>query len=89
MSLGNVVGSNVFNTLAVTGVAATLNHFGGGEQINLALSRDFPLCMGFTVLLLALSSLGLSKGIAIARKVPGLLLLSCYAGYLVYISLAD
>lgn len=88
MTLGNVVGSNVFNTLAVTGVAATLNPFGGGEQINLALSRDFPLCMGFTVLLLALSSLGFGKGSATARKAPGLLLLSCYAGYLIYISLA-
>ncbi|MDP6385499.1 MAG: calcium/sodium antiporter, partial [Planctomycetota bacterium] len=88
MSLGNVVGSNVFNTLAVTGVAGTLSPFGGGEQMNLALSRDFPICVGFTVLLLALPSLGLGKANTIVGKLPGLLLLSCYAAYLIYISLA-
>ena len=88
MSLGNVVGSNVFNTLAVTGVAGTLSPFVGGEQINLALSRDLPLSIGFTVMLLALPALGLRKGSTIASKWPGLLLLSCYAAYLIYISLA-
>lgn len=88
MTLGNVVGSNVFNTLAVTGVAGTLSPFVGGEQINLALSRDLPLCIGFTVLFLALPALGLRKGSTIASKWPGLLLLSCYAAYLIYISLA-
>ncbi|HIF41351.1 MAG TPA: calcium/sodium antiporter [Planctomycetes bacterium] len=88
MSLGNVVGSNVFNTLAVTGMAGTLSPFGGGEQINLALSRDFPLCIGFTVLLLALSSLGPRKGSVGAGRLAGFLLLSCYVAYLIYISLA-
>ena len=88
MSLGNVVGSNAFNTLAVTGVAGTLSPFGGGEQIDLALSRDLPLCLGFTVLLLVLPSLGLGKWNAFRGKLPGLILLSAYAAYLAHISLA-
>ena len=54
----------------------------------LALSRDLPLCLGFTVLLLVLPSLGLGKWNAFRGKLPGLILLSAYAAYLAYISLA-
>ena len=89
MSLGNVFGSNVFNTLAVTGVAGTLSPFGGGGQIDLAMGRDFPLCVGFSVLLLALASLGVEKAGILASRLPGFLLLACYGAYLIYISLGQ
>jgi cation:H+ antiporter len=88
MIVGNVIGSNIFNTLAVTGVAAALNPFGGGEQIDLALGRDFPLCLVFTLLFLVLPGMAFNRADSKWRKWPGLLLLSCYAAYLIYISLA-
>ena len=88
MSLGNVIGSNIFNTLAVTGVAAALSPFGGDQQIEMALGRDFPLCLVFTALLLVLPVLAFRKTRSTWGKWPGFILLSAYAAYLTFISLS-
>ncbi len=88
MSLGNVIGSNVFNTLAVTGVAGALSPFGGGEQIELALARDFPACLGFTLTLLLLPKLAHGILNSSWRRLPGFALLLGYAAYLIWISVS-
>ncbi len=57
IGLGNVIGSNVFNTLAVTGIAGVIRPFQGAhasEGIRMALSSDFPVALGFSVVLVAL-----------------------------------
>lgn len=48
IALGNVLGSNLFNTLAVVGLAGTIKPLGAETAV---LNRDFPVMGGLTVLL--------------------------------------
>ncbi len=88
MGLGNVIGSNVFNTLAVTGLAAGLSPFGGEDQIALALDRDFPLCLLFTLGLFVWPPLSRWVRGTQWHRLPAALLLIGYLSYLVKVSLA-
>ncbi len=59
LSLGNVVGSNVFNVLAVIGVAAVIAPLAPTEpdavaSIDRALGVDFPVVMAFSLVLICL-----------------------------------
>ena len=61
--IGNVVGSNLFNSLAVVGIPATITSF---SINNLAVTRDLPVVIAITLLFYALSyfptaSQGLSR----------------------------
>lgn len=49
IAFGNVVGSNMFNTLAVVGIAGVIAPF-GIERVSIA--RDLPVMAGLTVLML-------------------------------------
>jgi len=80
LSFGNVVGSNVFNTLAVVAIAALVRPFGGVEdevEMNLAISRDIPINFGFAAGLIVLPFLAVGS---FTRVKAGLLL----GGYLTY-----
>jgi cation:H+ antiporter len=50
MVLGNIIGSNFFNMLAVVGVAAVIQPLAVGQDV---LQRDVPVMVGITVLLFA------------------------------------
>lgn len=81
IGFGNVIGSNVFNTLAVMGIAGLIRPFEGPlaeAELGKALSSDFPVALGFSVVLVALPLL-FRKAVGI---VPGAALLG---GYLAYI----
>ena len=63
LAIGNVVGSNLFNSLAVVGIPAIITSF---SIDNLAVTRDLPVVIAITLLLYALSyfptaSQGLSR----------------------------
>ena len=60
--LGNVIGSNIFNTLGVTGVAAVITNYLVPREIYF---RDFPIMLIATVVLFLLALIFLSK-----RKIP-------------------
>ena len=76
MALGNVVGSNLFNTLAVTGIASTIHPFRLDAEV---LTRDFPV-MG--LLTLSLFVIGRGRGGAgRINRVEGGVLLACFVGY--------
>jgi cation:H+ antiporter len=83
ISVGNVVGSNVFNVLGVIGVVALVRPFGGEAEPGVAadlarnVALDFPIVVGFSVA--ALAATGLS-GERYGRTKGALLLL----GYLAY-----
>ncbi len=75
--IGNIVGSNLFNLLMVLGVTAVIHPFRPEGEI---LSRDLPVMIGYA---------GALTGFLFFRhrleRLPGLLLLLAYAGYLWWI----
>ncbi|MDX1678645.1 calcium/sodium antiporter [Arsukibacterium sp.] len=81
IALGNIIGSNLFNTLAVVGIAALIEPMAVDA---LVLSRDWTLMFGLTVALLVMG-IGIKKAGRINRLEGGLLLaVFCgYTGYLI------
>ncbi|NWF39016.1 calcium/sodium antiporter [Mariprofundus sp. NF] len=77
LAIGNVIGSNMFNLLAVLAMPALIHP---GAFAPEALMRDFPIMLGFTIALLVVS-LGFKVGGKINRFEGGLLL-SGFVGYL-------
>ncbi|WP_303808596.1 calcium/sodium antiporter [Aeromonas rivipollensis] len=76
LALGNVLGSNLFNTLAVVGIAAGIAPL---EVDPAVLSRDWSLMMGLTLLLLVMC-LG-RKGQGRINRVEGGILLCIFVAY--------
>lgn len=76
IALGNVVGSNIFNLLAVLAMPGLV---APGELTQSALLRDYPVMLGLTLLVAALAIFG--KKPKFIGRLSGLLLLSCYALY--------
>jgi cation:H+ antiporter len=79
MIIGNIIGSNVFNTLGVLGLTGVIQ---ATEIDTSALWRDFPVMLAFTVFMLIFA---LTKG-TFSRKEGGIMLCgyATYLGYLVY-----
>ncbi|GGD49874.1 calcium/sodium antiporter [Lacimicrobium alkaliphilum] len=80
LALGNIIGSNLFNTLAVVGIAAGIQPLQVEPDV---LNRDWLLMLGLTVGLLIMG-LGL-KGQGRINRFEGLLLLLVYFGYTGYL----
>ncbi|MCC5843136.1 MAG: calcium/sodium antiporter [Verrucomicrobia bacterium] len=77
LAVGNIVGSNLFNTLAVVGIAGGISPFAVESEV---LNRDF-----LTILLLTLSLFAIGYGHnrpGRINRVEGALLLTAYAAYL-------
>ncbi len=83
IAVGNVVGSNMFNSLAVVGIAGTIEPITNiGVEV---FWRDW-LSMLFVTMLLLLTAMRFGKSQTISRS-EGVLLLLCYLvynGYLIY-----
>jgi len=84
ISLGNVVGSNVFNLLMALGLVTVIRPFVDGAQpggvhpsITAALHRDLPVVVGFSLAALLLPLLAGAK----AGRLKGAALLLAYAVY--------
>lgn len=80
IALGNIIGSNLFNTLAVVGIAALIEPMAVDAVV---LSRDWTLMFGLTVALLVLG-IGIKKAGQINR-LEGALLLTVFFGYTGYL----
>lgn len=76
IALGNVLGSNLFNTLAVVGIAGAIHPLGVGPEV---LNRDILVMAALTVSLFAFGY-GLG-GPGRINRMEGALLLACYVGY--------
>jgi cation:H+ antiporter len=78
ISIGNLVGSNIFNTLLVTGIAGTVSPFGIGARL---IGADYWIMVGI--------SAGFTLAIIIGRRainrIEALLLVGCYFGYITYL----
>lgn len=78
LALGNIIGSNLFNTLAVVGLAATISPM---DEIEKAVTyRDMPLMTALTVALIVLGFR--RKGDGRLNRIAGAILLAIYVGYL-------
>ncbi len=82
LAIGNIIGSNMFNTLAVLMMPALLAPGSFEEPI---LSRDVPVMFAFTVALF-LAAYGFKRAAKVTR-VKGVLLLSGYVAYLYLLGL--
>ncbi|NOY87319.1 MAG: calcium/sodium antiporter [Deltaproteobacteria bacterium] len=81
IALGNVLGSNLFNTLAVVGIAGTIHPLAVGPEI---LGRDVLV---MAVLTVALFVMGYGyRGPGRINRLEGAALLACYIGYIAYLA---
>ena len=80
IALGNIIGSNLFNTLAVVGIAVLIEPMPVDSVI---LSRDWTLMFGLTLALLILG-IGFKKAGRINR-LEGALLLTVFCVYTAYL----
>ncbi|GAB2998391.1 calcium/sodium antiporter [Psychrosphaera aestuarii] len=77
MAIGNVIGSNIFNILAVLGIGALINP---SEIDPSAASRDIYVMIGATVLLLIMA-MSFAQRTRRINRVEGFILLSAFVGY--------
>ena len=80
LAIGNIVGSNLFNSLAVIGIPATITSFSIDK---LAVTRDLPAVIALTLLLYGLSRFPrASQGLS---RQNGFWLLTCFVLYQLYL----
>jgi cation:H+ antiporter len=79
--LGNIVGSGIFNTLAVVGLAASIEPLAVDMEV---LYRDWTLMTALTIGLLVMS-FGFTGKSRIITRPNGLILLLVYVGYASYL----
>lgn len=79
LALGNVIGSNLFNLLAVLAIPALLNPPTLEQDV---LYRDYGLMLGLTLGLAMIAYIKKAAGIKALGKFIGVLLLAVYFGYL-------
>jgi cation:H+ antiporter len=79
--MGNVIGSNMFNSLAVIGLPALLTDF---HISPVAITRDLPVMVGLTVFIYILSRFPRSSCCVITRS-KGLVLLSAFVLYQLFL----
>ncbi len=80
LALGNVLGSNLFNTLAVVGIAGAIHPMKVGPEV---LGRDILVMALLTVSLFAVGY-GF-RGPGHINRFEGAALLACYVGYTAYL----
>ncbi len=81
IALGNVLGSNLFNTLAVVGIAGTIHPMSVAPEV---FGRDIPVMAALT---LSLFVIGYGfRGPGRINRFDGAALLLCYVGYSVYLA---
>ena len=80
MALGNVIGSNLFNTLAVVGLAGVIHPMAAEPEV---FTRDM-LVMGALTLALFLFAYGF-RGPGRINRIEGAVLLAAFAGYTTYL----
>ena len=80
IAIGNVVGSNIFNTLVVLGASAALTPIAVDKGI---IKKDYPLSILAAVLLAVLSlDIIFGKDAMVIGRVDGVILLVCFAFFL-------
>jgi cation:H+ antiporter len=81
MAIGNIVGSNIFNTMLILGVTAMITPL---TITKASLKRDIPLNIAVAILLIVLGMSGtiFGSGNNVLSRVDGLLLLAIFIWYM-------
>lgn len=79
IALGNILGSNLFNTLAVVGIAGAIHLMSVGPEV---FSRDMMVMAGLTLSLFIIGY-GFRGRPGRINRYEGAALLACYIGYVV------
>tara|TARA_B110000259_G_scaffold188457_1_gene247677 strand:+ start:21059 stop:22036 length:978 start_codon:yes stop_codon:yes gene_type:complete len=82
LAVGNVIGSNLFNTLAVVGVAGAIHPMQIPTEV---LTRDWVVMLGLTLLLFVLGYTRKSLGEHNINRWGGAFLAAIYIGYTLYL----
>ena len=82
IALGNILGSNLFNTLAVVGIAGMIHPLPVGSEI---LSRDILVMAALTVSLFVFGYGFRGPGLGRINRIEGGLLLAAYVAYTAYL----
>lgn len=82
LAIGNVIGSNMFNTLVVVGIAGSIQPMAVAPEV---LNRDM-LSVGLLTIGLFVVAYGF-KGPGVITRVEGALLIACYVGYTAWIAM--
>lgn len=84
LALGNIVGSNIFNTLVVVGIPTIIQPM---KVDSLVLNRDMPVMVGLTLLLFAFGLRFLSKEKDKPKigRIKGIILFLGYLAYTTYL----
>ena len=90
LAVGNIIGSNIFNTLVVVGLAAVITPIKSADPE--VMSRDVPFMSALTILLLVMSipfwkSKKKGERVGGFGRIGGMFLLILYVGYLVLLGL--
>ena len=80
IALGNILGSNLFNTLAVVGIAGVINPMSAAPEV---FYRDMAFMAALTVSLFVIGY-GF-RGPGRINRFEGAILLACYVGYTAYL----
>ncbi|MGR6981120.1 calcium/sodium antiporter [Testudinibacter sp. P27/CKL/0425] len=83
LAMGNIIGSNLFNTLAVVGLAGTIHPLQADNEI---MTRDMPIMLLLTAILFLFGYRYKAENGYIKRW-AGIILLLCYIAYNSYIFL--
>lgn len=84
LALGNVLGSNLFNTLAVVGIAAAIEPMAVAAEV---LSRDVMVMCAITALLFLLCAFALRGNGKLGRGV-GVGFIACFIGYSTWLAMS-
>ena len=85
IAIGNIVGSNMFNILAVIGIATVIAPM---NNIPLeVLQRDWVVMLAVTIALLVMSY-GLRAKNGVITRVEGTMLVLCYVAYNTYLGMS-
>lgn len=81
IALGNIIGSNLFNTLAVVGIAGTIQPMTVGPEV---FARDIMVMSALTLSLFVLG-IGTRNRQGRINRLEGSVLLACYIAYMAYL----
>ena len=81
IALGNIIGSNMFNTLAVVGIAGSISPMSVGPDV---LTRDV-LVMSVLTFSIFVIGIGHSGRLGRINRLEGACLVACYLGYTAYL----